>query len=165
MEFTLRPWSLDDLDSLIRYADNFNIAKNLTDKFPHPYSVESGKGFIANASKTEPYHIMAIDVDGEAVGAIGLHPQEDIFAKNAEMGYWLAEPFWGKGIMTRAIQQMVDYGFQTFDINRIFARPFGSNIGSQRALEKAGFTLEARFEKTILKNGNYEDELVYAVRV
>ena len=80
------------------------------------------------------------------------------------MGYWLAEPFWGKGIITAAIRQMVEYGFKTWDITRIYARPFGSNIASQKVLEKAGFRLEVRFEKTIFKNGVFEDELIYAIR-
>lgn len=164
MNFTLRPWQLDDLENLMNYANNYEIAKNLTNHFPHPYTRESGENFIAMATKEEPFNIMAIAIGGEAAGAIGIHPQADIFCKNAEMGYWLAQPFWGKGIMTRAIRQMCEYGFKTWDINRIFARPFGSNMGSQRVLEKAGFGLEARFEKTIFKNGIYEDELVYALR-
>jgi RimJ/RimL family protein N-acetyltransferase len=81
-----------------------------------------------------------------------------------ELGYWVAEPFWGKGIMTKAVLQMVDYGFKTFDITRIFARPFGTNIASQTVLEKAGFILEARLDKTLYKNGEFLDELIYAVR-
>ena len=80
------------------------------------------------------------------------------------MGYWLAEQYWGQGIITEAIRQMAEYSFTTLDIDRIFARPFGTNTASQRALEKAGFILEARFEKTIFKNGEYQDELFYAVR-
>jgi RimJ/RimL family protein N-acetyltransferase len=80
------------------------------------------------------------------------------------MGYWLAEDYWGKGIMPEAIRQMVEYSFNNLDIDRIFARPFGINIASQRVLEKAGFILEARFEKTILKNGEHLDEMYYAVR-
>jgi len=162
--FTLRPWAFDDLPSLVHYANNFEIAKNLTDKFPHPYTEEHGKNFIGYAMKGTPVHIFAIDIDGQAVGGIGLHHQEDIYRKNMEMGYWLAQPFWGKGIITQAIRQMVDYGFETFDITRIFARPYGTNIASQKVLEKAGFTLEARFEKTIFKNGEFLDELIYAVR-
>lgn len=165
MNFTLRPWRIEDLESLVKFANNYEIAKNMTDKFPYPYSVENGKFFIDSATKTPPFHILAITIDDQAVGGIGIHPQTDIHSKNAELGYWLAEPFWGQGIITRAIQQMVNYGFKTFDINRIFARPFGSNIASQRVLEKAGFLLEARFEKTLLKNGEFIDELVYAVRL
>ena len=164
MQPTLRPWSVNDLSNLVKYANNFNIAKNLTNQFPHPYSEEAGRKFIIHANSQTPVNILAITIDNEAVGAIGLHPQKDIFIKNAEMGYWLAEPFWGQGIVTNAIGQMVEYGFKNFDINRIFARPFGNNIGSQRALEKAGFVLEGHFENTLFKNGEYFDELVYAIR-
>jgi [ribosomal protein S5]-alanine N-acetyltransferase len=164
MEYKLRPWALEDLDSLVKYANNYEIAKNMTDQFPHPYSVEAGKTFLSFVTKATQPNILAIEVNGEAAGGIGIHPQSDIQRKNAELGYWLAEPYWGKGIITKAILQMVDYGFQHWDIDRIFARPFGTNIGSQRVLEKAGFLLEARFEKTLFKNGMYVDELVYAIR-
>ena len=164
MEFTLRPFSMSDLDDLVKHADNFNIAKNLTDKFPHPYSAENGLAFIEMTQSMRPVSVFAIAVDGKVAGGIGLHPQGDIQRLNAELGYWVAEPFWGHGIATRAIAQIVDFGFKNLEINRIFARPFGSNLASQRVLEKAGFKFEARFEKTLIKNGAFEDELFYAVR-
>lgn len=164
MHFHLRPWASTDLDSLVRYANNPKIAQFMTDGFPHPYTREHGEKFIEFTNRDTPVHIFAIEVDGEAVGGIGIHPQADIHRKNAELGYWLAEPFWGKGIITAAVRQMVDFAFQTYDINRVFARPYGTNTASQRVLEKAGFVLEGRFEKTIYKNGAYLDELVYAVR-
>ena len=103
-------------------------------------------------------------MNGEAVGSIGLHPQSDIMEKNLELGYFLGEPFWGQGISTQAVLQMIPYGFQHFDVVRIFARPFGNNPASQRVLEKAGFQLEARIDKNIYKNGVFLDELIYAVR-
>jgi [ribosomal protein S5]-alanine N-acetyltransferase len=164
MDFLLRPWNVNDLDSLVKYANNPEIARNLMDQFPHPYTAEKGKAFIAYATSEDPVKIFAIEVNGEASGGIGLHPQVDIYRKNAEMGYWLAEPLWGKGIITKAIMQMIDYGFKTWDISRIFARPYGRNLASQKALEKAGFMLEAKLEKTIYKDGAFEDELIYAVR-
>jgi ribosomal-protein-alanine N-acetyltransferase len=164
MEVKLRPWTMKDLESLLRYADNFNIARNMADVFPHPYTREKGIAFLEMVTSATPPHILAIEVAGEAVGGIGIHPQHDIYRKNAEMGYWLAEPYWGKGIMTEAIRQLVGYAFDNWDITRIYARPFGYNLGSQRALEKAGFTLEAKLEKTFYKNGKYLNELIYAVR-
>lgn len=164
MNFKLRNWTMNDLETLVKYANNFQIAKNLTNFFPYPYTFEAGRSFIGACMDATPPNRFAIEVAGETVGAIGLHLQADIYIKNAELGYWLAEPFWGKGIMTQAILQMIDYGFSIYDIQRIYARPFGTNIGSQKALEKAGFTLEARFEKTLFKNGEYLDELVYAIR-
>nr|GFD37118.1 acetyltransferase (GNAT) domain protein [Tanacetum cinerariifolium] len=112
----------------------------------------------------DPVHIFAIEVDGQAVGGIGIHPQDDIHRRNAELGYWLAEPFWGQGIISAAIGQAVAFAFQTYDIDRVFARPFGTNLGSQRVLEKNGFVLEGRFEKALVKDGELLDELVYAIR-
>src|SRR3954471_12741551 len=153
MHFTLRPWTIHDLGSLVKYANNPKIASMLTDKFPYPYTEENGKMFLTLASKNNPVNILAIDINGEACGGIGIHPQEDVQRKNAELGYWLAEPFWGNGIISRAIPQMVEYGFRHFDITRIYARPYGINLASQRVLEKAGFILEGRFEKTLYKNG------------
>jgi RimJ/RimL family protein N-acetyltransferase len=164
MKFKLRPWSVEDIDNLVAFANNFNIAKNLTNQFPHPYTRENGKAFIEKATSGTPTSIFAIEVEGKAAGGIGLHPQADIYCRNAELGYWLAEPYWGNGIMTEAVHQIVEYGFKTFAIDRIFARPFGTNTGSQKVLEKAGFILEARLNKTLFKNGEYLDELIYAVR-
>lgn len=164
MEFTLRAWKGNDVDALVRHANNPNIAKFLTDQFPHPYTAKDGEEFILRATREHPRKMLAIDVSGEAVGSIGVFPQTDIHSMNAEMGYWLSEEYWGNGIMTRAVRQMVKYGFETFEINRIYARPFGTNTASHRVLEKAGFVLEARFKETILKNGETLDELVYAIR-
>jgi RimJ/RimL family protein N-acetyltransferase len=164
MHFTLRPWKIEDLNSLVKFANNYKIAKFMTDKFPHPYNAENGKIFIESATNDFPLNIFAIDINGEASGGIGLHLQGDIQCKNAELGYWLAEPYWGKGIISKAVEQIVDYGFKTWKISRIFARPFGTNIASQKVLEKAGFKLEARLDKTLFKNGEYLDELIYAVR-
>ncbi|MGL5888924.1 MAG: GNAT family N-acetyltransferase [Bacteroidia bacterium] len=164
-DFTLRPWRHTDLEQLVFHANNPRIADNLTNSFPHPYTSERGESFINTAiGNGEPHRILAIALNDEIIGSIGMYPQSDIMIRNAELGYWLAEPFWGRGIATAAIRQIVDYGFRTFEFTRIFARPFGSNIGSQRALEKAGFVLEARLAGTIFKNGRVEDELIYAVR-
>ncbi|MFM9986391.1 MAG: GNAT family N-acetyltransferase [Flavobacteriales bacterium] len=161
---TLRPWQTNDIDDLIRYANNPRIAANLTNAFPNPYLKENGHAFIEMAISHQPTRIFAITHEDIAIGGIGLHLQTDVYARNAELGYWLAEPFWGKGIMSEAIHQITEYGFKTFDIDRIFARPFGSNVGSQRALEKNGFVLEAHLKNTFYKNEHYEDELIYALR-
>ena len=160
----LRKWNETDLNSLVKYANNSNIAKWLTNGFPHPYTQEDGKAYISMVTNDNPVKVFAIEVNGEAVGSIGIFPQSDIHEKNAEIGYWLAEEQWGKGIMTKAIQEIVEYGFQTFDIVRIFARPFSTNIKSQRILEKVGFELEARLKKALFKNGEFMDELIYAKR-
>jgi len=163
-EFKLRPWAKEDLNNLVKHANNWNIAKNLTDKFPFPYTESNGQAFIEFATKDDPIHIFAIDIEGQAVGGIGIHPQEDIYRKNAELGYWLAEPFWGQDIISRAIKQILKFTFETYDIDRVFARPFGTNIPSQRVLEKNEFILEGKFEKTLIKGGILMDELIYAIR-
>ena len=155
---------MNDLEGLFRYANNKKIADNMMDRFPHPYTEADGRNFINMTLQLQPPSILAIEINGEAVGGIGLHLMEDVYRKNAELGYWLAEPFWGQGIISKAIVQMVDYGFQNWDIERIFARPYGRNTASQKVLQKAGFQLEARFEKTIFKNGQFEDEMIYAIR-
>lgn len=155
---------MEDVESLAVFANNWNIAKNMTDQFPHPYDEQNAKTFITFATKNIPVHIFAIEVGGKAVGGIGLHPQSDVHKMNAELGYWLAEPFWGQGIISHAINEVVNIGFEQLEINRIFARPFGTNVASQKVLEKNGFKLEGRFEKTLIKNGILLDELIYALR-
>lgn len=163
LDFKLRPWSMDDLPSLVRYANNFEIAKNMMDGFPYPYSEQSGIDFIEMTQKSKSL-FQCIEINGEAAGSSGIHLRTDVYKKNAEIGYWLAEPYWGKGIISRVIPMMVDEGFEMFDIERIYAGVFGRNKASQHVLEKNGFVLEGQFEKTIFKNGQFEDEMVYAVR-
>ena len=164
MNFTLRPFRDSDLTSLVKYANNYNIAKYLTNQFPYPYTDEDGRKFLSRVSNNDPVNVFAIEVNGEAAGAIGILPKSDIHQKNAEIGYWLAEPFWDNGIVTRAIGEIVEYGFKTFDITRIYARPFSINTASHRVLEKAGFTCEARLKNALYKNGSYFDELIYSIR-
>lgn len=164
MDFELRSWEMSDLPDLVEHANNFKIARNLTDGFPYPYTEENGRFFISEIAGKNPELILAIVVEGKAVGGIGIHPQTDIMRKNAELGYWLSEKYWGKGIVTEAIKQIVNLAFEKLDITRIYARPFGSNRASQRVLEKAGFMQEARISQNIIKNGTFEDELIYAVR-
>ena len=163
-EAILRKWTINDQSSLVKHANNPRIASRMTDAFPHPYTTKDAELFLARVLDQKETLLFAIDIEGEAVGGIGLHPQSDIYRKNAELGYWLSEDYWGKGIMTQIIPKMVDYGFDRLLIDRIFARPFGSNAGSQRVLEKAGFKLEARLNGVLIKNGVVEDELIYAVR-
>ncbi len=162
--FDLRPFTPDDLPALVKHANDPSVAANLTDMFPHPYTEEAGRKFLEEAVKPVPLR-RCISIGGEACGAIGLHPKQDLWRLNMELGYWLAKEHRGKGIMTEAIRQMVPLGFATFpEVVRIFATPFGSNIASQRALEKAGFVLEAKLPGTLVKNGVMQDEWIYAVR-
>lgn len=162
--FILRPFTPDDLPSLVKHANDPTVAAHLTDAFPHPYTGTHGRAFIEQALQSPPLR-RCIDIDGECIGAIGLHPKVDLWRRNLELGYWLAKEHRGQGIMTAAIRQMVRLGFETFpEVTRIYATPFGNNIASQKALEKAGFTLEAKLMGTLVKNGKVEDEWIYAVR-
>lgn len=164
MHFTLRPFRPEDLTALVKHANDPSVAGNLTDAFPHPYTEAHGRTFIEQALQSPPLR-RCIDIGGACVGAIGLHPKTDLWRRNLELGYWLAKEHRGQGIMTEAIRRMVALGFAEFpDITRIYATPFGSNIASQRALEKAGFTLEAKLIGTLVKNGVVQDEWIYAVR-
>ncbi|MCC6815932.1 MAG: GNAT family N-acetyltransferase [Saprospiraceae bacterium] len=160
----LNKWTDLDLSDLVLHGNNPNIAKFLMNRFPFPYTLEEGQKFIQSVSVQIPTQIFCIRLEQKAIGAIGVHPQNDIYQKNAELGYWLSEKYWGRGIITEAITQIIEYSFSTFDINRLFARPFGSNIASQKVLEKCGFLLEAKLHSTIFKNNQYEDELIYALR-
>lgn len=161
MNIQIRAWQDTDLKSLVEHADNINVAKWLTNQFPNPYTIEDGKSFINSIREDNPTKNFAIEVDGKIVGSIAIFPQYDIYEKSAEIGYFLSEKYWGNGIMSIAIRKIVEYGFTTFDIVRIFARPFSTNFSSQRVLEKAGFQLEARLKKALYKNGEFMDELIY----
>lgn len=161
---SLRDYQINDLHDLVLKANNWQIAKNLTNQFPYPYSAKNGREFIEMAISFNPSRIKVILVDGSFAGAIGVHPQDDIFCKNAELGYWLAQDYWSRGIMTSAVKIMLPYIFDNFEINRVFARPFSTNLASQKVLENCGFILEARLKGTILKDGEVLDELIYAVR-
>jgi RimJ/RimL family protein N-acetyltransferase len=162
--FALRPFRSDDLAALVRHANDPTIAAFLSDAFPHPYTEEHGHAFIAECAQRLPFR-RAIDINGEACGAIGLHPRQDLWRRNMEVGFWLGKPYRGQGIMAAALKQMVALGFVEFpEVTRIFGTTFGRNIASQRTMEKAGFTLEAKLEGTLVKNGRVEDEWIYAIR-
>lgn len=162
--FLLRPFRTTDLEALVKHASHPSVAANLTDSFPNPFTEEAGRSFIERAI-AGPALRRCIEVNGECCGALGLHPKEDLWRRNMELGYWLAAEHRGQGIMTEAIRQMVRVGFETHpEVTRIYASPFGSNIASQRTLEKAGFKLEATLKDTLVKNGVVQDELIYAIR-
>jgi RimJ/RimL family protein N-acetyltransferase len=159
----IRNWRAGDEESLVRHANNPLVARNLRDAFPHPYTMEAAKGWIKQTSAESPVTNFAIEVDGQAVGAIGLVIQTDIFRRSAEIGYWLGEEFWGRGIVTEAVRAVVEYGFATFDIVRIFAGVFERNAGSMRVLEKAGFQFEARMKKAVTKEDHTMDDMIYVI--
>lgn len=159
---TLRPWREDDLASLVRHADNFNIWKNLRDGFPHPYTEEAGRSWLSIAMKETTHLFLAIEVDGEAAGGIGASFKDDVYSINAEIGYWLSEQYWCQGLVTIAVTLLVDYVFFNYpDIQRIYADLFSYNPSSARVLQKCGFHLEAIHKNAVIKNGQVIDEHRY----
>ena len=165
MDFILREWRQSDAADVVRYADNEKIARNLRDVFPHPYTLADAENFINSCLEADEtcQLFRAITVDGHAVGSVGLLLGRDVYQKNAELGYWLAEDFWGRGIMTQTVRQICREGFSRWDIQRIYAEPFAYNIASRRVLEKAGFTLEGIMRQGVFKRGQVCDSCMYAL--
>lgn len=158
----LRPLQLTDIVRLAELANNKNISANLRDAFPYPYSQNDAKVFIENCLMQNPTKTFAIEYQGEYVGNIGFLKGTDIYSKSAEIGYFLGEPYWNKGIMSLAVDLATKYGFEALDIERIHTGVFDYNFASQRVLEKCGFTKEGIFKKAICKHGKLHDEIRYA---
>jgi len=160
----LRPWEIEDAPELAEIANNKKVADNLRDGFPHPYSVEDAyKWLDLILPVNDPPRFFAIIYNDTLSGSIGIVTKEDIYRKNMEIGYFLAEEHWGKGIITTAIKAVTLYAFSSFDIVRVYAEPFADNPGSRRTLEKAGFKCEAIFRKNVIKNGIIKDSCIYSV--
>jgi ribosomal-protein-alanine N-acetyltransferase len=160
---TLRPWRRGDEASLVRHANNRNVWRNLRDRFPHPYTAADADAWIARASAQTPATSAAIVVDEAAVGGVGLELGVDVFRRSAEIGYWLGEPFWGRGIATEVLGAFTEYAFAHFDLCRLEAAVFEWNPASMRVLEKAGYTLEGRARLAVTKDGRTGDRLLYAL--
>jgi RimJ/RimL family protein N-acetyltransferase len=159
---TIRSWRKDDVASIVPLADNRAVSRNLRDRFPHPYGKRDAKAWIRAARASRPETVFALEVDGRAVGGIGLHPQADVHRRAMEIGYWLGEPYWGRGIVTEAVRALTRYAFETFDVARVYAYVYEWNPASARVLEKAGYRLEGRLRKAVTKEGTTMDMLVYA---
>jgi [ribosomal protein S5]-alanine N-acetyltransferase len=160
---TLRDWRRGDETSLALHANNYKIWRNVRDRFPHPYSLEDAERWIEHARNEDPLTNFAIVVEGAAVGGIGLIFHGDIYHRSAELGYWLGEAYWGRGLATEAVSGVVEWGFANFDIARIYAGVLAWNPASARVLEKAGFQFEARLRRAVTKEGVTMDELMYAI--
>jgi ribosomal-protein-alanine N-acetyltransferase len=159
---SIRTWALSDIDSLAKYANNRNVSINLRDGFPYPYTAEDARSFITFALAKNPTTFLAIATPQEAIGGIGISLNHDVHRLAAEMGYWLGEPFWGRGIMTEAVARFCEYAFAGFGLVRIYAEPYADNTGSCRVLENAGFPLEGRMRASVIKEGRIMDQLLYA---
>ena len=158
----IRSYQPSDAETLAKYANNRKIWLNLRDGFPHPYTTDDAKNFISMAMSKNPETYFAICTKTEAIGGIGYSLHTDIERKSAEIGYWLGEPFWGKGIVTDALKTLTQYAVNTHGLYRIYAVPYETNKASFRVLEKAGYQLEGRMRKSAIKDGKVIDQLLCA---
>lgn len=161
-EWCVRSFTASDAEALVRHADNPNIAVNLRDRFPHPYRLADAKAFLEAVWAHQPESDFAIASAAEVIGGIGMQRQSDVHRLSAEVGYWLAEPFWNRGIATAALRAFSDWAFATTPLERLYAGVFEWNTASARVLEKAGYVCEGRLRRSVLKNGKLIDQLVYA---
>lgn len=159
----VRSWQGSDLASLVEHANNRNVWINLRDRFPFPYTSRDGRAFIKLARGMSPETFFAIAVESAAVGGVGFVLRDDVERVSAEVGYWLGERFWGRGIATEAVEAVSRYAIKEHGLTRLFAIPFASNTASCRVLEKAGYTLEARLRRGAIKDGQIVDQLQYAL--
>jgi [ribosomal protein S5]-alanine N-acetyltransferase len=159
---SIRSYRDTDAESLASYANNRKVWLNLRDGFPHPYTLENARSFIEMVSRQNPTTVFAIASPQEAIGGIGISLNQDVHRLTAELGYWLGEPFWGKGIMTEAVTAFTSYCFEKFNLLRIYAEPYAYNASSCRLLEKAGFNLEGRLRCSVIKDGKIFDQLMFA---
>jgi [ribosomal protein S5]-alanine N-acetyltransferase len=160
----LRRWRIEDRESLIRYANNWRVWRNLRDIFPHPYTESDADAWLeyATAEQVSPW-VFAIEVDAEAAGGISLERGFDIERHSAEIGYWLGEPFWGRGIATDAVRAITARAFQETDLYRLYGWVFAWNPASMRVLEKAGYAREGVLARSGLKDGVLIDRVMYAI--
>jgi ribosomal-protein-alanine N-acetyltransferase len=159
---TLRPWRLEDAAAIVPHANNREIWLHLRDYFPHPYTLADAEGWLGAMAPENPPTALAIEVEGGPVGGIGAIPGRDVHRLTAEIGYWLGEDFWNRGIMTQAVGAFTDYLFAEFGLRRVFAVPYSNSPASCRTLEKNGFLLEGRLRQSVIKDGVILDQLMYA---
>ncbi len=160
---SVRSWEWRDRDAIVRHANNRNVWINLRDRFPHPYTVNDARRWLEMVVGQKQATNFAIDVAGEAVGGIGFTVQYDVARRSAEVGYWLGEDFWGRGIATEALIAVTDHAFSNYDVCRLYAHVFDWNRASARVLEKAGYEFEGRMKKSVTKDGQTIDQLMYAM--
>ncbi len=158
----MRDWRETDAAALATHADDRNVWINLRDLFPHPYTAEDARTWLAVAMARKPPTSFALEVEGQAVGGIGMKLGQDVHRHSAEIGFWLGEPYWGRGIMSEAVPAFSDHAFERFDLVRLFAAVFEWNPASMRVLEKAGFRREGCLRKSVYKDGRMIDTVLYA---
>ena len=161
-DYMIRSLRPDDAAALVRHANNPKIAANLRDLFPSPYTPKDAADYLTFATNQNPETNFAIATDNELIGGIGITLGTDIYRMSAEVGYWLGEDYWGRGIVSRALGELVDWAFESFDLNRIWADPFASNPASAKVLERNGFQFEGIKRASVIKGGRVLDQMLYA---
>jgi [ribosomal protein S5]-alanine N-acetyltransferase len=160
---TLRAWREGDQAELVRQANNPQVAMNLRDLFPQPYTARDADEWMARAARQVAGVHFAITVEDQVAGGIGLLPGSDVNRIQAEIGYWLGQAWWGRGIATDAVRGLTRHAFATLALNRLFATPFAPNLASCRVLEKAGYRCEGRMLGCAIKGGKILDQFLYAI--
>ena len=165
MEVKIRAWRFEDAADLAEAISNKKVQDNLRDGIPYPYTVVHAEAFIYSVqiAEKDSQYCWAITADGKAIGNIRVLRMDNIHSRTAEMGYYIAEAYWGKGIVTIAVKAACNYIFKNTDIIRIFADPFAYNTASCRVLEKAGFLCEGTLRKNAVKNGAVQDMKMYSI--
>jgi ribosomal-protein-alanine N-acetyltransferase len=158
----VRDIRLTDAPSIARHVNDRRISINLRDRVPYPYRLEDAEQFLASVCAGAPRTVFAIEVDGEAVGCIGIELGDDIERITAKIGYWLGQPYWGRGIMPAAVRVATLHAIVTIGVCRVHAFVFARNTASARVLEKAGYVYEGRLRRCVIKEGEILDELLYA---
>ena len=158
----VRSWEWSDRDSIVLHANNRKVWLNLRDRFPHPYTRKDAQTWLDIVVDSRPETNFAIAVNDEAVGGIGFSLQPDVGRRSAEIGYWLGEDYWSRGIASEALTVVTEYAFANFDLCRLYAHVFEWNPASMRVLEKAGYVLEGRLKKSVTKDNQTIDQLMYA---
>lgn len=159
---TVRHWKMTDAAALVQHANDPAVAQNLRDRFPYPYLRAHAQAFLKAAVSAAESSNLAIDVGGQAVGAIGYVAGADVERYSAEIGYWLGQSFWGRGIATEALELVTAHAFGTPNLLRLFALPFADNPASIRVLEKAGYVREGTLRSSAVKFGRPRDQALYA---
>lgn len=158
----LRPWRIEDAEALARNADEREIARNMRDLFPHPYTLEHARRWLAGVTPVRPVRFFAIEVDGEAAGGIGIAPLGDIYRRCGEIGYWLAQRHWNRGIVSEAVEALTRYAFTALDLARVQTGVMAWNEASIRVLEKCGYEREGLQRRGAFKEGRFVDLVLFA---
>lgn len=159
----IKKLSLDNAEILSSLANNKKIWDNLRDYIPYPYTVEDANDFIKAQIEVDPTITFGIHFNDDFCGIIGINKMKDVYSHSAEIGYWIGEPYWGKGITTKAVKLMVDYCFETLSLIRLYTGVFDFNKASMIVLEKNGFQHEGSLKLAVKKNGKLVDEIRYGL--